>query len=322
MIRWGIIGAGKIAQRFVKSLAHESNSELYAVSCRTLAKAQQFANTYYALKAYGSYEELLQDSNVDAVYITLPHGYHYIWSIKAIKAGKAVLVEKPAGINAFEIEGIMEVLKQHPVLWMEAMKPRFTPLYQKIQKLIEEGTIGDIQEIHTILNSKQPQEVIKNSYLSNPVYGGALLDCGCYCATWISEYTKGKLRIDHIDVDLEDGYDLHTKVQMHIGNTLVTLETAINQPEKKEVLIKGTKGEICISDLHRPTSAELKTEDKVEIIDCPYEIDDFYGEISHFVNLLQSGEKNSSIMSIQTSLETAMLLDRIKDAMTPNPIEI
>ena len=119
-----------------------------------------------------------------------------------------------------------------------------------------------------------------------------------------------------------DGYDLHTKVQMHIGNTLVTLETAINQPEKKEVLMKGTKGEIRIQDLHRPTSAELKTEDKVEIIDCPYEIDDFYGEISHFVNLLQSGEKNSSIMSIQTSLETAMLLDRIKDAMTPNPIEI
>ena len=322
MIRWGIIGAGKIAQRFVKSLAHESNSELYAVSCRTLSKAQQFADTYHAQKAYGSYVELLQDPNVDAVYITLPHGYHYIWSIKAIKAGKAVLVEKPAGINAFEIEGIMEVLKQYPVLWMEAMKPRFTPLYQKIHKLIEEGTIGDIQEIHTVLNSKQPQEVIENSYLSNPVYGGALLDCGCYCATWIIEYTKGKLRIDRIDVDLEDGYDLHTKVQMHIGNTLVTLETAINQPEKKEVLMKGTKGEICISDLHRPTSAELKTEDKVEIIDCPYEIDDFYGEISHFVNLLQSGEKNSSIMSIQTSLETAMLLDRIKDAMTPNPIEI
>ena len=69
MIRWGIIGAGKIAQRFVKSLAHESNSELYAVSCRTLAKAQQFADTYHALKAYGSYEELLQDPNVDAVYI-------------------------------------------------------------------------------------------------------------------------------------------------------------------------------------------------------------------------------------------------------------
>ena len=322
MIRWGIIGAGKIAQRFVKSLAHETNSELYAVSCRTLSKAQQFADTYHALKAYGSYEELLQDPNVDAVYITLPHGYHYIWSIKAIKTGKAVLVEKPAGINAFEIEGIMEVLKQHPVLWMEAMKPRFTPLYQKIHKLIEEGIIGDIQEIHTVLNSKQPQEVIENSYLSNPVYGGALLDCGCYCATWIIEYAKGKLRIDHIDVDLEDGYDLHTKVQMHIGNTLATLETAINQPEKKEVLIKGTKGEIRIPDLHRPISAELKIEDKLEVIDCPYEVDDFYGEISHFVNLLQSGEKNSSIMPIQSSLETAMLLDRIKDAMTPNPIEI
>ena len=103
MIRWGIIGAGKIAQRFVKSLAHEKNSQLYAVSCRTLSKAQQFADIYHALKAYGSYEEVLQDPNVDAVYITLPHGYHYLWSIQAIKAGKAVLVEKPAGINAFEI---------------------------------------------------------------------------------------------------------------------------------------------------------------------------------------------------------------------------
>ena len=322
MIRWGIIGAGKIAQRFVKSLAHEKNSQLYAVSCRTLSKAQQFADTYHALKAYGSYEKVLQDPNVDAVYITLPHGYHYLWSIQAIKAGKAVLVEKPAGINAFEIEGIMEVLKQHPVLWMEAMKSRFTPLYQKIQKIIQEGILGDIQEIHTVLNSKQSDKVIQNSYLSDPVYGGALLDCGCYCATWITEYTKGKLRIDRINADLQDGYDLHTKVQMHIGDTLATLETAINQPEKKEVLIKGTRGEIRIQDLHRPTSAELKTEDKVEIIDCPYEVDDFYGEISHFVSLLENGKQSSPIMPIQSSLEAAMLLDRIKDAMTPNPIEI
>ena len=322
MIRWGIIGAGKIAQRFVKSLANESNSELYAVSCRTLAKAQQFADTYHAQKAYGSYEELLQDPNVDAVYITLPHGYHYLWSIKAIKAGKAVLVEKPAGINAFEIEGIMEVLKQHPVLWMEAMKPRFTPLFQKVQALIQEGSLGDLQEIHTVLNSKQFDEVIQHSYLSDSVYGGALLDCGCYCATWITEYTKGKLRIDHINVDLQDGYDLHTQVQMHIGNTLATLETAINQPEKKEVLIKGTKGEIRIPDLHRPIAEELKIEDKVEVIDCPYKVDDFYGEISHFVNLLENGKHSSPIIPIQSSLETAMLLDCIKDAMTPNPIEI
>ncbi|WP_314851752.1 hypothetical protein, partial [uncultured Solobacterium sp.] len=153
-------------------------------------------------------------------------------------------------------------------------------------------------------------------------YGGALLDCGCYCATWITEYTKGQLRIDHIDVDLQDGYNLHTKVQMHIGNTLVTLETAINQPEKKEVLIKGTKGEIRIPDLHRPISAELKIEDKLEVIDCPYEVDDFYGEISHFVNLLENGKHSSPVMPIQSTLETAMLLDRIKDAMTPNPIEI
>ena len=322
MIRWGIIGAGKIAQRFVKSLAHESNSELYAVSCRTLSKAQQFADTYHAQKAYGSYVELLQDPNVDAVYITLPHGYHYIWSIKAIKAGKAVLVEKPAGINAYEIEGIMEVLKKHPVLWMEAMKPRFTPLFQKVQALIQEGSLGNIQEIHTVLNSKQSDEVIQHSYLSDSIYGGALLDCGCYCATWITEYTKGQLRIDYIDVDLQDGYDLHTKVQMHIGDTLVTLETAINQPEKKEALIKGTKGEIRIPDLHRPISAELKIEDKLVVIDCPYKVDDFYGEISHFVNLLENGKQSSPIMPIQSSLETAMLLDRIKDAMTPNPIEI
>ena len=87
-------------------------------------------------------------------------------------------------------------------------------------------------------------------------------------------------------------------------------------------MIKGTEGEIRIPDLHRPISAELKVEDKREVIDCPYEVDDFYGEISHFVNLLKNGKHSSPVMPIQSSLETAMLLDRIKDAMTPNPIEI
>ncbi len=322
MIRWGIIGAGKIAERFAKSLQHEADSELYAVSCRTLQKAQDFADKYHACIAYGNYKQLLEDHHVDAVYITLPHGFHYLWSIEALKHHKAVLVEKPAGINAIEIEGIQEVQKEYPQLWMEAMKTRFTPLYQKVKQLIDEDTIGSIVSMQATLNTNQPIDKISGTYLSNPVYGGALLDCGCYCATWITDYLTGRVRIDRVDADIQDGYDLHTIAQMHIGDIQVVLETAMNQPEKKEIIIQGTKGSIKVQDLHRPTHAEIVMDGQSQQIDCPYVVDDFYGEIHHFVQLLQQGKQDSDVMSIEDSHKTAMLLDRIKDASTPDPIEI
>lgn len=150
MIKWGIIGAGNIANRFANSLEEVTDGELYAVANRTIEKAETFKANHPCEKAYGSYQELLDDDQVDAVYIALPHKYHLEWVLKAIQAGKAILCEKPATINQAEVSKIEAALNAKPVFFMEAMKSRFTPAYQAVKELVAQGEIG---EVHTVTTS-------------------------------------------------------------------------------------------------------------------------------------------------------------------------
>lgn len=105
MIRWGILGAGKIAYRFASSLEQEADSVLAAISCRSQEKADRFAQAHPVEKIYIGYEKLLADPQIDAIYLALPHGLHEEWAIRAIQAGKAVLCEKPAALDAGQMRG-------------------------------------------------------------------------------------------------------------------------------------------------------------------------------------------------------------------------
>ena len=124
MIKWGIVGAGNIAHSFSKDLALVSGSELTAVASRNLNKAQSFAFEYGAPYAYGSYEELFNSKTVDVIYIATPHTTHAKLSIAAMKAGKSVLCEKPAGVNKDEVEEMIKVAKENNVFFMEALWTR------------------------------------------------------------------------------------------------------------------------------------------------------------------------------------------------------
>ena len=149
MIRWGIIGAGNIAGRFAKSLKSESRSTLAAVSSRSQAKAETFAKNFDAEKFYSAHDLILADKNIDAVYIALLHALHKDFSIKALQAGKAVLCEKLATLNFAEMKEIVDVARAEKILFMEAMKPRFVPLYEKIKSARAE--IGEIISVETSL---------------------------------------------------------------------------------------------------------------------------------------------------------------------------
>ncbi|HIU02269.1 MAG TPA: Gfo/Idh/MocA family oxidoreductase, partial [Candidatus Onthocola gallistercoris] len=145
MINWGILGAGKIALRFAKSLESEPNSRLTAVSCRTQAKADAFAAEHGNCKAYAGHEKLLADPSIDAIYLALPHGLHHEWAIKALTSGKAVLCEKPAALSADQVKEMIHTASHSHRLFMEAMKPRFVPLYGHLKKLLSEGCIGELR---------------------------------------------------------------------------------------------------------------------------------------------------------------------------------
>ena len=148
MINWGIIGAGNIAKRFVKGLAFDDRACLYAISCRSLAKAESFREFADFEVAYDSYDALLDDPKVDIVYVSLPHKFHCEYVIKALRKHKAVLCEKPLALNTVEVEKIIQVAKEENVFFMEAMKSKFVPMYQHILSLVKRGIIGEVEYVY------------------------------------------------------------------------------------------------------------------------------------------------------------------------------
>ena len=145
MLSWGIIGLGNIARQFARGLARSATGELVAVGSRTRESADRFAGEFSFDRAYPSYEELLADPHVDAVYVATPHPLHAEWVVKSAEAGKHILCEKPMGINHAQTMGMIEAAARHDVFLMEAFMYRCHPQTLKIVELIKEGAIGQVR---------------------------------------------------------------------------------------------------------------------------------------------------------------------------------
>ena len=144
-IRWGIVGPGKIARKFVSDLLLVEDADVSAVASRSLERAQAFAKEYNVAHIFGSYEELFQSGTVDVVYIATPHNHHKELTVKALENGIGVLCEKPIGINRAEVAAQVNASKRNNAFLMEAMWSRFNPTIQKVKKMVGEGAIGDLK---------------------------------------------------------------------------------------------------------------------------------------------------------------------------------
>ncbi len=311
MIKWGIIGAGNIAHRFADSLEKVNGAVLYAVSNRTIEKAEKFQESHPCEKAYGSYAELLADENIDAVYIALPHKYHLEWVQQAFEAGKAVLCEKPATLNQDEMSEIIELAREKQLFFMEAMKSRFTPAYREVKSLVDTGEIGEILGVFTSLCRVFPQN--NSGYYFEPEQGGCLLDMGVYNAAVIEDFTTEPFELEAIDYEMhENGVEIYTNAKLTSGNVEVILESAFDRETETKAVIRGTKGLIIVPDFHRPTSYILQTRGTMKSVEVPYEVDDFYGQIAHVVECLTNEQVESPVMTLKNSLNVAKLIDTIK----------
>ena len=312
MIRWGIIGAGRIAVRFVKALNHEKDSVLYAVSCRTQQKADAFAKEHGSIRAYAGFDCIVDDPDVDAVYIAVPHAYHKEWIIRCLRAGKPVLCEKPLCLSEEEVDEVIAVMKETGVLCMEALKTRFIPLYQEIRKSVQEGIIGELVRIDTSLCSLA--DLSRNDlYYTNPVGGGALLDEGIYNAGWIEDYAPHDIKLSSIRAVVRDGVDVYTDALLTADHVTVSLECAFDRKKEKKVVLHGTKGTITVYDLHRPVKAEVIGHNEHRyVMEKPYVVDDMYGQIHHFVQLMKEGKNESDVVPLRVSKNCAHILDEIR----------
>lgn len=313
MIRFGILGAGNIAKRFAASLAHEPRAELVAASCRTREKVQAFLDTAPCAadaRAYAGHDALLSDTDVDAIYLALPHALHREWAIAALRAGKAVLCEKPACLTADEMREVASVARDEGRLFMEAMKPRFTPTHAQVWQAL--GEIGEITNVEaTLCNDMLAMVEGTGSYHMTPGPGaGVLLDCGTYCASWIEELCDGEPELICVSGATKNGIDVYVDARMRIGDVDVRLECAFDRAKPRTCTIVGTRGRIVVDELHRPQHATVTLEGaEPREIDAPYVVDDFFGEISHVVGLLEAGATESAVMSLDASVRCAHLLD-------------
>jgi predicted dehydrogenase len=181
-VKWGLMGPGGIAHTFAQSLPSSKTGELYAVGSRALERADAFADRYDIPRRYGSYDELLSDDEVDAVYIALPNHVHSEWARKAAQAGKAVLCEKPLTANAAEAEELFAAVMETGVFLMEAFMYRCHPQTEKLIELIRDGTIGEVRVIQVSFSYDlgDSDRAYTNIRLRNDVAGGGIMDVGCY----------------------------------------------------------------------------------------------------------------------------------------------
>jgi predicted dehydrogenase len=314
--RWGILGAGRIANEFAKGLSVLPNAELVAVGSRTQQKADQFGDAHGVPHRHASYEALAQDPDVDVIYVATPHPMHRDNSLLCLQSGKAVLCEKPFTINAAEVEELITYARQHHLFLMEGMWTRFLPLMGRVRELLAQGVIGDVRMVAADLGFRSNFD--PNGRLFAPeLGGGALLDVGVYAVSFASMVLGAGVppRIASMAHLGETGVDEQSAFILgYDQGCLAILFTAVRTNTSHEGLIMGTEGRIRIHrELFHPTRLTLSRNGKDDQeIDVPIEGNGFNYEAAEVMSCLRAGKTESAILPLDESLAVMRTMDQIR----------
>src|SRR3954468_11361124 len=181
MTRWGILSTARIAQRIIEGARLSQDAQIVAVGSRDLTRAQAYASEHGIPRVHGSYEALLADPEVDAVYIPLPNSLHVPWSVRALEAGKHVLCEKPLSRHPAQVAEAFDAAERAGRVLMEAFMWRFHPQTDELVRLVRDGAVGDVRVIRAPFGFNLPW--LENVRWDPALEGGALMDVGCYCVS-------------------------------------------------------------------------------------------------------------------------------------------
>lgn len=265
-IKWGILAAGGIANAFAEALKGAEGNELYAVSSRDVTRAEEFAANHGGGKAYGSYDAMLADPDVEAVYIATLHPFHLEWIGKCVHAGKHVLCEKPLAMNLREATQAKAMADRNRCLLREAFMYRHHPQTQKVVDLIEAGAIGKVRMVDTSFCFNQG-EMPDSRWQAKNLGGGAILDVGCYALSMARLYAGrsiGKLFAEPIELKAVGHLDAETKTDMWTTaslrfeqDILATCTVAMRMGKDSATHVLGENGRIRIAN---PIFCEGKVE--------------------------------------------------------------
>jgi predicted dehydrogenase len=311
--RWGILSTGRIAGVFATGLASLPDAELVAVGSRSTASAAAFAERFHVPRAYASYDELVADPDIDAIYIATPHSSHAEDALRAIAAGKAVLCEKPFTINATEAATVVAAARARGVFVMEAMWTRFLPVFVAIREQIAAGRIGEVRLLSADFGFRTA--VNPASRLFDPALGGgALLDVGVYCVSLASMLFGPPTGIQSLANLGSTGVDEQAAILLgHASGAMALLATATRTDTPHEATILGTAGMIRVAAPWWAARAYRITVDGVTE-DCalPPLGNGYAHEAAEVARCVRAGLTESPIMPLDETIAIMRTLDALR----------
>lgn len=295
-LKWGILGPGSIARDFAQAL-NRVNGEVYAVASRNKERAEKFARENNVKKAYGSYDEIIKDENIDVVYIATPHSNHYEYIIKSLNNNKHVLCEKAITVNERELEEALKIAREKNLVLEEAMTLFHMPLYEKVIKKINKEDLGKVNMVQVSFGSFKEYDE-NNRFFNLDLAGGALLDIGTYALSFaryflssMPEEILSAVKKAKTGVDEESGIILKTK-----EDEIATISLAFRSKMPKRGIVSCDNGFITIDNFPRANKATINYLDgKVEVIECGEEEKALDYEVIFMEEKINENKESNSI---------------------------
>lgn len=312
-IKFGILGAGGIAQKMASTIAEMPEVMSYAVAARDLARAQEFADKFGIAKAYGSYEEMLADPELKLVYVATPHSHHYEHIKLCLEAGKNVLCEKAFTINAKQAEEVIAVAESKGLLLAEAIWTRYMPLSKKINELIAADAIGKVNSLTANLGySISNIERIWNPALA----GGALLDLGVYTLNFASMVLGKNIKvINSSSTYFDSGVDAQNSItiQFEEGPIAMLFSNALSETNR-EGIVYGDKGYMVIENINNPEMIRIYNLDYklIEEYKAPAQITGFEYEVLACIKAIEAGKTECEDMPHAEIIRIMKLMDGLR----------
>jgi predicted dehydrogenase len=272
-MKLGIISTADINRKVIPGAHQSEQVELIAVASRDERRAETYAREWDIERAYGSYEALLADPDVEAVYISLPNTMHVEWSIRSVEAGKHVLCEKPLTRTPADAEAAFDAADKAKRILMEAFMYRHNPQTKRLRELIDEGAVGEVRLIRSVFSYSLYDE--ENIRLRTDVEGGALMDVGCYCVSGSRlaagsepESVFGSAWYGPTGTDW-----VFTGTMRFPGDVLATFDCGTALPERDELEVIGSEGSLFLDDPWHCTRPviELRRANGIEKIELEHE---------------------------------------------------
>ncbi len=312
--KWGILGTGRIAGKFVEDLKLLPNACLYAVGSRNKIRAENFAYEHGIPNAYGSYEGLASDPGVDIIYIATPHPEHYPNSILCFECKKAVLCEKPVAMNQRQFEQMVNKAEEKGCFFMEALWTRFIPSFIRCKEIVNKGLIGKVRIIESDFCFNAP--VNPEGRIYNPkLGGGSLLDIGLYTLFFALEIGSKIVEIEAKASFASTGVDETCSMLLkHSEGEISVLFCSIATSGRVESIIHGSRGMIRLNRMwHTPTSMDLIPDNEPpQRVEFPEPAHGYQYEAAEVMKCLDEDRIESTIWNWEKSRQLIALLDRIR----------